>query len=224
MVLLGLAFLVAAVDWLALQRGWTRVDYLAKPGVMLLLILAVARYLGQDPSGLLLPFAAGLAFSMVGDVLLMLPRERFLGGLGAFLLAHLAYIMAFNRGAQSIDGTAVVLALFAAAAAWWLFGRILAGLRASGRRKLQAPVLAYGTVITAMLVSAWRIFGRANWSTGVAALVAVGALLFYLSDVLLAWERFVSPIQLGRPGRRMLYQLGQISMTAGVLSHFLNLN
>ena len=38
-------------------------------------------------------FVAALALSLVGDVLLMLPRERFVGGLVAFLLAHLAYIV-----------------------------------------------------------------------------------------------------------------------------------
>ena len=40
---------------------------------------------------------AGLGLSLVGDVALMIP-QGFLAGLVAFLLAHLAYLVAFTRG------------------------------------------------------------------------------------------------------------------------------
>ena len=40
-------------------------------------------------------FVAALVFSLAGDVLLMLPREQFVAGLSAFLVAHLCYIVGF---------------------------------------------------------------------------------------------------------------------------------
>ena len=54
-------------------------------------------------------FVAALVFSLVGDVLLMLPREQFVGGLSAFLVAHLCYIAGFWT-----DGPAAVPLVVAA--------------------------------------------------------------------------------------------------------------
>jgi hypothetical protein len=48
----------------------------------------------------------------------------------------------------------------------------------------------------------------------------VGAFLFYLSDVILAWNKFVSPIKNGRIINIGLYHLGQIGLIAGVISQF----
>lgn len=46
-------------------------------------------------------FLLALLFSLLGDIFLMLPRERFLAGLGAFLLAHLAYGWGFLGSGQA---------------------------------------------------------------------------------------------------------------------------
>ena len=56
-----------------------------------------------------------------------------------------------------------------------------------------------------------------NWNLGAAFLVSIGAFLFWLSDLMLAWNKFVSPLKT----RPMLivaaYQIGQISLIAGVI-------
>jgi hypothetical protein len=50
----------------------------------------------------------------------------------------------------------------------------------------------------------------------------VGALLFYISDIILAWHKFVSPIQNGRIYNIGAYHLGQILLIAGVIAQFGN--
>ena len=58
------------------------------------------------------------------------------------------------------------------------------------------------------------------WTNAAAALVSVGAFLFWISDLILAWNKFVSPAKLGRTFNVLTYQLGQISLIAGVISQF----
>ncbi|HSQ39960.1 MAG TPA: lysoplasmalogenase family protein, partial [Anaerolineales bacterium] len=59
-----------------------------------------------------------------------------------------------------------------------------------------------------------------EWSTSASFLVSVGAFLFYISDLILAWNKFVSPIKNGRMINIGLYHLGQIGLIAGVISQF----
>ena len=72
--------------------------YVFKPlGTVLILLIAL------QGSRQVAPFyryaiVAGLGFSLVGDVLLMLQSDRFVAGLASFLLAHLSYIVAFSSG------------------------------------------------------------------------------------------------------------------------------
>src|SRR5207248_2291958 len=76
---------------------------------------------------------------------------------------------------------------------------IYRALRTS-RPKLVAPVLAYVAVFVVMVASAG----------GSGSLVALaGALLFFYSDAILAWNRFVKPIPLGRIVNIVPYHAGE---------------
>jgi uncharacterized membrane protein YhhN len=59
-----------------------------------------------------------------------------------------------------------------------------------------------------------------DWKSSASGLVAMGAILFYFSDVVLAWNKFVNPIKNGRLANMMLYHLGQAALVAGVLIQF----
>lgn len=131
--------------------------------------------------------AIGMALSLVGDVCLMLPVDLFLPGLVAFLLAHIAYIVAFAPGsAAKARGVAFVLVAIVGAAN-------LLGLLPRVDAALKLPVVAYTVVLAAMAAFA---LARA-WTPAVASALprsarrgAVGAVLFMASDSLLAWDRF----------------------------------
>lgn len=220
-----LLFVIAATDWLAVAKGWKKVEDIAKPAVMLFLLGLLARFGGLSSLPLIC-FALGIFFSLAGDIFLMLSFYRFsnrwfIPGLLAFLLAHLVYITGLNTPLPDVSpiwsmGLAVLLALTAAR----LLRRIIAGVRQKGLRRLVFPVELYGTVITLMVLSALLTLYNTNWKMPAAGLVAIGALLFYFSDILLAWNKFVNPIRNGRLANMVLYHLGQFALIAGVILQF----
>jgi uncharacterized membrane protein YhhN len=59
------------------------------------------------------------------------------------------------------------------------------------------------------------------WQTVPALLVSAGALLFFISDALLAWNKFVIPLRQGRFISIIPYHLGQILLTIGAALHYL---
>ena len=85
---------------------------------------------------------------------------------------------------------------------------------------MRTPILIYSLVISLMLLSAMMKLTDITWSANASALVSLGALLFYLSDIVLAWNKFVAPIQYGRIYNIGLYHLGQITLIAGVIMQF----
>ena len=202
----------AIIDWVAVGTRRQRLEYVAKPTVMVALLgLAIALVPGSSASQAARPwFVAALALSLVGDVLLMLPRERFVGGLVAFLLAHLAYIVGLVAivivGALVVVGVAVGL-LVVASTVLLVGWPIVRAIRV-GRPRLVAPVVAYLAVISSMVVVAC--------ATGRPVAIA-GALLFYASDAILAWDRFVMPKPWGRVGTHVTYHTGQTLLVLSLL-------
>lgn len=219
--LLGAVFLLAVGDWAAMRQGNRRAEYVLKPAVMVALIVWVITSAGVE--GGILWFVLGLALSLVGDIFLMLPPERyFMLGLIAFLLAHIGYILGFGvfpLAAESVI-PAVILAVMISAAGVLIFQRLRRGLLNSGKGGMVLPVGAYAGVISVMLFSAGFTLMSPEWSTGEAYPAAIGGLLFYVSDVMNAWERFVAPIQNGRLWVMSTYHLGQIGLAVGAVLHF----
>lgn len=78
----------------------------------LVALVGVASALDPVESTARARFVAALAFSLAGDVFLVLPSNRFVEGLGAFLVAHLAYagglVAAGVSGALLLVGLVVV--------------------------------------------------------------------------------------------------------------------
>jgi len=204
---LAAAGALMAADWLASWRGWPRVRWISKPGVMLaLMALALALRRASPPERAW--FLAALAGGLLGDVFLLLPERWFLPGLVAFLAGHLAYVAGF-RYLPFFWPAALAGAGVAVGAGLWLLPRLRRALLAGGQRPLVLPVYVYAVAISAMLVSA---FGSGK------ALAAAGGLLFFASDVLLAWYRFVRPLRWGQPVNIVLYQVGQLGLVASLAS------
>jgi uncharacterized membrane protein YhhN len=126
--------------------------------------------------------AAGLVFSLAGDIFLMLPAKRFVWGLASFLIAHLCYIVAFTARAGLREPLWLGLPFLALAlvAAWQITPRA---------RGLRRPTTVYALVLITMAWRAcvlWAVVGDAH-----ALLASLGALLFILSDTTLAVNRFM---------------------------------
>jgi len=205
-VLFGVALVFAVGDWVARHRKAQALEYLCKPATLLALTgAAVALSPASDLGARRWWFVAALAFSLVGDVLLMVPADLFVAGLGAFLVAHLCYLAGFRVRGPGALAVAVSAAVVVAVVA--PFGtRILKALQ--GHRSLLVPVALYMVVISVMLVTA---LATAN------VLAGVGAALFVSSDTMIAWNRFVRPFRAADLGIMITYHLGQAGLVLSLL-------
>ena len=149
----------------------------------------------------------GLVLSFGGDVLLI-PKASasFLAGLVSFLLGHVAYAVAF--AARGLDPVWVVAAAVPAAVAVWA---VLRWLMPHVESKMKGPVYAYVGVITAMVLFAAGTVGAAG-----RPLILLGALSFYVSDLAVARERFVSHTFWNRAWGLPLYYGAQLVLAATV--------
>jgi uncharacterized membrane protein YhhN len=215
---LFLALLFAILEVIAVSRNLKRLEYLAKPSVMVCLFLWL--YTSTGLQGNALWFGLGILLSLVGDVLLISPERFFLLGLIAFLFVHLFYIAGLREAATNISAWSLIWLVFIAVNISRLLRRIVEAMRAKGENKLVLPVLIYGTVISVMLYAAMSTMYDSSWKTSAVFFVSLGAVLFVASDVILAWNKFVSPLKNGRVWNIVLYHLGQIGLIAGVISQF----
>jgi uncharacterized membrane protein YhhN len=151
---------------------------------------------------------AALVRSFVGDVLLLTEDtgRAFVAGMLAFVLAHVAFSIAFVvRGvaAGSIEGGAFVLVPAA------VFGAIFFARRVQGA--LRAAVVVYACVLSTMALLALGTYG-ARGGAG----IAIGAIAFYLSDLSVAIDRFVKPSFVNRAWGLPLYYAAQVLFASSV--------
>lgn len=216
---LVLALVFAGLEALAVWKGWHRMEFVTKPAVMILLFLRLVLNTGLQ--GSMLWFGAGIVFSLLGDVLLLVPQDRlFIPGLVAFLITHICYLIGFKEQLVHPTAWTFMLLFFILLNAARLLRRIVRAVRLKGQTGLVYPVILYGLVISLMLFAAMSTFFDTTWKTDAALYVSVGAFLFWISDLFLAWNKFVSTIQNGRIMSILAYQLGQIILIAGVISQF----
>ena len=135
-----------------------------------------------------LAIAIGLAFSLAGDVFLMLPGDLFLPGLLSFLLAHIAYLVAFTSDVPFGSRPLAFLA-------WFGIGVPMLLLQWPGVPvPLRIPVVLYNIFILTMAGQAasraLTLRVRGAWAA------AFGAALFVLSDTMIGLDRF-------RPGVKL---------------------
>lgn len=193
---------LVAVAVLLLIRAAQQQVYVLKPLATLLVILAAALSLGAPgaPAGYTTGVLVGLALSLGGDVALMFESSRaFVAGLALFLLAHVAYAVTFTayngfHAGDLVSGGA----LLALAVAVYLYLR-------PGLGKMKGPVIGYVAVISLMVNRAVSAFFGAAFTPTQAWLMTVGAVLFWLSDLVLAVNRFRRPLKYHRLGLALYY-------------------
>lgn len=164
-------------------RAWQR--YLFKP-LTTVLILGVALTVPAPFSEFYRwMVAAGILFSLGGDIFLMVPQDRFVLGLASFLVAHIFFIVAYN----SRTGFHVT---------WWLlapyaiFAAVLFYLLWPHIGAVRIPVVVYGLVLMLM---GWQAAEQWWVVRDLSTLLAMaGAILFLLSDGTLALNKFRAPV------------------------------
>lgn len=168
-----------------------RLHLVTKPLTTGLVIAVAAAAAAPVPAAYKTLVLAGLAFSLLGDVALMFPDKWFTAGLVAFLAAQVLYILAF----KPLPGHPVSPATFLP---FVLFGLLMFFLLAPKLGPMKIPVFVYIAAITTMAgFAAARFVDRG----GTRPLLAfVGAVLFLISDSVLAYDRFARKV----PGARLI--------------------
>lgn len=170
--------------------------------------IAVALSVGALPTSYGRVVLVALMLSWFGDLLLTFAsRQAFLGGLVAFLLGHVAYSIAFGTLGVNpfVVGISAVVVATTAVFVWrWLAPHV---------GEMAAPVVAYIVAISAMVVLAFGTFGDgATW------LIPVGATLFFVSDLFVAKNQFVTPGTVNRVWGLPLYYLAQVLLALSAMN------
>ena len=153
---------------------------------------------------------AAQVFGWMGDILLI-PKQRtiFLMGMIAFMLGHLILVGAF------ISYTPFNVVMGAGAAAGltalgvWIHNWVIPNVPMS----LKLPVRLYVVIISLMVATAVATLDTNPhpW------LLGVGAVLFYLSDICVARQRFVQPALVNQAVGLPLYYAAQLLLAASVI-------
>lgn len=180
-ILTVLAFASALLTILASYQNRRLTLYLFKPLTILFIILIALQ--AKHPTTPFYRYAilAGLLFSLAGDIFLMLPEDRFIPGLVCFWIAHLIYVtgMTYQSG-QTLP--------FLIIAPFVIYAGLILRALSPHLGKLRWPVVAYMLVIMMMgctAVTRWALTKQSG-----SALAAFGAVLFIISDSLLAINKF----------------------------------
>lgn len=199
------AFTCVFADW----RGWQAIRIVSKIAASSAFV-ALAAVNGALASNYGRMILIALVLSWIGDVMLLSLRSSLLlGGIGAFLLAHIAFAAAFVL--LPIDDLRLLIGLlFMTAVAGilirWLWPHL------ESLYKFAVPTyLAAIVMMTSLAIGASS--GDSMW------LLAIGAVTFAASDVSVARDRFVLRSITNKAWGLPLYYAAQIMLAFTVLWH-----
>ncbi|MGF1638609.1 MAG: lysoplasmalogenase [Cyclobacteriaceae bacterium] len=203
---------------LSIAFGINWIMFIFKPLLMPLLVL-ILLYSKNQLSKLVKYISIGaLLFAWLGDIALLFGSDLFfIAGLTAFLLAHVCYIFVFYklryRSAIQVSMVPVVartmLIVFSGGALYTLLYPSLG--------QLSLPVGIYVVVILGMVAMAiWR---RGRTGENSYFLIYAGALLFIISDAIIAITRFSSEFEFAGVVVMSTYILAQFLIVKGIIAH-----
>jgi len=213
-VIIFIIVLLGDLIGIQLDNNWLQIT--CKP----LLIPILAGFLFSGIAGKSTTLAKwlylALFFSFAGDVLLMFQSNNelfFLFGLSAFLLAHVFYIIFFHqiRLKEQVVSNPWLLVIVV------IYYAILISLLSPYLGAMKYPVRIYGIVISFMFMLAMHMYYIKNKRAGVWMLT--GALLFVISDSLLAINKFYSSFPAADILVMLTYGLAQLSIISGAISY-----
>jgi uncharacterized membrane protein YhhN len=213
----------AIVDMAFITQNQEQYRFYSKP----LIIIGLLVYFLQTTSlikGSILrkSVTAGLVFSLIGDILLLFP-EMFLYGLGAFLMTHICYIVAFKLTQSHTINLMKVnfVKIFLYNLPIYIVAAFVYFLIQSNLYELKIPVIIYIMAIVMMATIARERFGRTNASSFWQ--VFIGALLFLTSDSILALNRFFQPMEDAGVMIMGTYMMAQLLILMGIRSHIISI-
>lgn len=211
-----LGILLALIDWIAIARDAHSIRWLSKPGVILALLLWFATASPITSDVRVTWFILALCLSLVGDIFLLMEGYQLIKGGLAFILAHAAFIIAYNippNVPPMFFGIFTMVGIISVIT----YGDITRKIHQSGDPDLAWGIRFYALVLTGMVSMAMvRVF-IPTWDKTAAWLTALGGILFYISDILLFTNRFMQPRRDLRLLLTITYHVAQFAITYGYL-------
>jgi uncharacterized membrane protein YhhN len=185
-LLLSWALVFAVLTVRAYYKGPRLLYLVFRPLTMAVIIGLVVEAGKSAPPAYRIAIGAGLVASLIGDLFMMPRRKQFTAGLVAFLVAQVFYALAFLSGIKTRFAPVPALALL-------VYGAALFAILYPGLKRLRAPVIVYILAISAMVLAAVERYLIVGSPAALAA--GAGAVLFLISDSVLAVDRFVKPFR-----------------------------
>lgn len=197
-------FFTALIHIKAKYRDAKIAEYIFKPGTTLLIILVAI--LGNTSGNYKTAIITGLVFSLFGDIFLMLDESKFIMGLVSFLLAHIAYIFAFNISVSNYNVSLIF--------PFMIYGYLIFQYLSPGLKEMKIPVIVYLVIILLMGTSAAN---RYYFNRDILNLYAFsGSLLFMASDSTLAINKFRNKFYLAELIILTTYYIAQLLIAFSV--------
>ena len=209
-ILLFVVMLIGDLTGILLQHKG--LQYIFKPLIIPVLFGYFDAQSASVVKGLRKWIAVALFFSLLGDTLLMFEEKNtifFLLGLSAFLLAHIFYIIFFQqvRIKENVKGNPWLLVIVV------IYYVALISLLSPHLLAMRIPVLVYGIVISFMFMLAMHMLFIKNKIAGI--WMMTGALLFVISDSILAINKFYQPVEVAGVLIMLTYGLAQLFIIEG---------
>jgi uncharacterized membrane protein YhhN len=154
-------------------------------------------------------FTLALIAALFGDIFLMFPNETFfMLGLGAFLIMQIIYsvsFLSFRHSPNTFQKASILMVI--------LFSLLFLYMAWPHLADMKVPVALYTFCISIMVIMA--VLGNSGYPGY--SFIFQGALLFMISDSLLAWNKFVSPFSLADPAIMLSYMGAQFLIVSGVI-------
>jgi len=216
-------------DWLAIIFGWKKFRPYAKVLALVILILWTLFAFDLNPGQLGWMLILALTFGLLGDILLLFPHKCFKWGLGAFLLGHLTYLKLY----YDLIHLGLAKRLITRAPVWAWVGAgviVLLALVVFNRviiRDMREPrpwwlvqvalyfyaaCLSVVMVVGCLTVGLFTIGGMWIWA------LALGGVLFFISDFILAYDRFVRSFRNAHILIMTTYHLAQFFLAVGFIT------
>lgn len=208
LVLLTCLVILSGVSYLvAIYYNHTTWRMILKPATMVFIIGIFLFNFPNELTGWFL--IMGLIFSIIGDIYL-LHEHRFLQGLISFFIAHVLYIISFATIGLNLNFATLLVAICLLIVAFIYYRLLYTHVFKQGGFSLAIAVALYVMVISTML---WEAI-----ATEIPLLI-IGASLFYLSDAILAWNKFRTKLTWGEYGVMITYYAAQYLIALSILLH-----
>lgn len=216
-------FLAATIaDLTFLLEGNSSMRFFSKPLILIGLILYFYQISKPIASTLLTKsILSALIFSWIGDILLMWPN-LFVYGLGSFLMAHICYIIGFKLAQKSETRTHQVdfVKTFFLNLPIYLIAAFTFYLINPNLGNIKIPVITYIIVIVSMVATARDRFKKCNHSSFWQ--VFIGALLFFVSDGIIALSKFYKAFPESQVLIMGTYATAQLLIIMGIRSYLIS--